>query len=380
MSFHGLLGASLALSTATAAPRSWADEPVATELHPVAAQPFVHRWHARMEDQMAGPRASSTFRSMSSRMDVLLRIAEFEGQMPWVSQDGQRRALQLAINGATLGWQVALGDVVNQSDELSAARGRVRSLFNPAVSRGTSPEAQSSAMVSDAVVQGAVTDPTAWRSDSTAPRKPAVRTGLGGMIANNLDPALTGGGYDEGERPYSLVGRGFVQVDNVGLDTLRVQVSGRPGVGFEALGVNWTALGRHELTSRLALVGQLQGGTGDVFTPQDDLSPHFAQGALDLRVAPERGWILRTALSRADRGELGQERIAGVSFRINSRWRLPWSPSERRGQVDATGAPLPWLPDRSPLDVAPAAQRPIDRLADALGSEPPSDPGRVAAR
>ena len=363
-------------TTAWAAPVAWTTEPFARDLHPVHTEALFQRWHEEMQAQMAGPQASAVFRSQASRMDALLRIAEFDGRMPYVSRERERETIELAVTGASLG-TFALTGLLQESDGFESTRGVVRSLLNPSLRlRGdgggrVSADADNRSNRED-IATAALLDPTDWggpRRGTDRRARPSLRTGLSGSIVADLDPALEGSGYgdDRGPTPSPVP-----STEDVAVDAVRLQVTGRPAPGFEQLGLSWSSLARQQLGRRTAIIGEVYGGMADLADPTDDLRPHFWRAALDVRVAPTRRWIVRTSVARADRGELGTEHIAAVSFRVNSAWRLPWSArGYPRGQVPGEVAPAwPRLPDRGPNPTAPAVQTPVERLAED-GVSPP---------
>jgi hypothetical protein len=376
---------------ATAAPAYWYLQPTATELRPVQPDALMPRWHARMDTLMAGARASSVYRDTASRMDVALRLSEIDGRLPYASRDQQRRAAQLALVGAGRGWQLTLGDVVNESDALGRAQAVLRSAMSPGVSvrareQGGGPRISSDqGPRNDAVASAEIKDPAAWRADRAtrdAPR-PGVRTGVTGAVVANLDSALGADdrGDSEGEPgAASLVARTFVQVEDLGLDRLRLQVSGRPHSALQAVAVGWSAVARQELTVNTALIGEIAGDTENVRDPEADLSPHLMRGALDLRVAPMPRWVVRSSLTRVTRSGLPIEYIAGASFRINTSWMLPVSARRYpRGQRPNTGGGPLLLADRSPIDVVSPIRAPATRVAEDLGTPAPQPtPNSVA--
>lgn len=369
-------------TTAWAAPVAWTTEPFARDLHPVHTEALFQRWHEEMQAQMAGPQASAVFRSQASRMDALLRIAEFDGRMPYVSRERERETIELAVTGASLGWQFALTGLLQESDGFESTRGVVRSLLNPSLRLRGDGGGRVSADADDRsnredIATAALLDPTDWggpRRGTDRRVRPGLRTGLSGSIVANLDPALQGSGYGDDRAPYTVAGRGFIQFEDLAVDAVRLQVTGRPAPGFEQLRLSWSSLARQQLGRRTAIIGEVYGGMADLADPTDDLRPHFWRAALDVRVAPTRRWIVRTSVARADRRELGTEHIAEVSFRVNSAWRLPWSArGYPRGQVPGEVAPAwPRLPDRGPNPTAPAVQTPVERLAADWGVAAPA--------
>lgn len=371
---------------ATAAPAYWYQQPTATELRPVQPDALMPRWHARMDALMAGPQASSVYRDTASRMDVALRLSEIDGRMPYATRDQQRRAAQLALVGAGRGWQLTLGDVVDESDALGRARAVLRSAMSPGVSvqareQGGGPRVSSDqGPRNDAVASAEIKDPAAWRTDSAErpAARPGMRTGVTGAVVANLNSALGADGgndSDEEQGAASVVGRTFVQVEDIGLDRLRLQVSGRPHSSFQSVAVGWSAVARQELTLNTALIGEIAGDTSDVRKPDADLSPHLMRGALDLRVAPMPRWVVRSSLTRITKTGLPTEYIAGASFRINAGWMLPVSARRYpRGQRPDTGGGPLTVADRGPIQVAPPIRAPATRVAEDLGTPAPLPP------
>ena len=154
-------------TTARAAPVAWTTEPFARDLHPVHTEALFQRWHEEMQAQMAGPQASAVFRSQASRMDALLRIAEFDGRMPYVGRERERETIELAVTGASLGWQFALTGLLQESDGFESTRGVVRSLLNPSLRLRGDGGGRVSADADDRsnredIATAALLDPTDW--------------------------------------------------------------------------------------------------------------------------------------------------------------------------------------------------------------------------
>lgn len=374
---------SLLLHTAQAepAPPTWVEEPLATELHPVLIDPFLERWQAQTGQQMAGPGASSLFRSMSSRMDALLRIAAFDGQMPYLPVERQRRAASLAFTGASLGWQRSMSDVLDESEAVENIRGVLRSVFRPGLSLGGgADEAGQSANGgrSAAVAEAALTDPSAWRETAAAATRrgrPSLQTGLSGSLVSTLDSGLASpDDADSGAALARLAARGFVQVSHVGVDTMRLQVTSSPAPGMQVWSLGWAGLLREELSPRLALLGEVRGGTVDLANPDDDLRPHRYASAVDWRVVPERRWVLRASGAQQERSDRQIERIAGLEFRVNTSWHLPSPALGRPGSPTLLGPDPGTAPSRGPIPIAPLVSAPATRLAWDLGATAPSAP------
>lgn len=367
---------------ASANPAFWYLQPTATELRPVQPDAVMPRWHSTMDALMAGPRASSVYRDTASRMDVALRLSEVDGRLPYASRDQQLRTVQLALIGAGRGGQLTLSHVVDEIEALGRARAVVRSAMSPGVSvrareggGGPRISADEGPRNND-VASAEIKDPAAWRGDTSSQPKarPELRAGVTGGMVTNLQPALNGGansGDDDG--PISVMGRTFVQVEQIGLDRLRLEVNGRPQTGFQAVAVGWSAIARQELTWNSALIGELAGDTSNIRGRDVDLSPHLLRGAFDLRVAPMPRWVVRSSLTRITRNNEPTEYIAGASFRVNAGWMLPVSATGYpRGHVPgaAGGAGLA-LPERGPISVAPPVRDPATRVAEDLGTAPP---------
>lgn len=312
----------------------WLVQSVAPQLHPVGPA-FLRDWQLNTRDLMAGQRASPLFRSTAAGMDVHWRLAAYDTEMPWLFEEQQEQARQLAWLGTSLGFQQTVQAIVSQSPEISALYMGIRTVTAPSIEiRGTPNRSGGGPRVK--LNQGSRNRAAAMASLSEAPlsarsRQTRVRIGSGVNVVQLQPP-----GAAEDQQVYTLGLVSSVEADRIGPLSFRAAAAVvQPGP--DATHVNWNGNARVPLRYGVSILNNIN-GTAEAVT-RISSGVEYRPGASPYNVR----------LTASQRLDLGEERVM-LSVTRQLRWTLPvdierWPLGAEPG---TRGPYLPQLPDRSP--------------------------------
>lgn len=377
----GALGLALGLGLGLAPARSASAEelplaqpsytwPPETALHPVGPRPWL-TWHRAVAATMAGPDASSMFRDTSTALDVRWRLVA-AGQEPLPPTDEEsQRALNLSIQGASLGLSRAIADALAQSEVLSVVGKVVSASLRPAVVVKQGPEGARVSLDERAwsaqATRAAVTEDPRPGSPSAA-RPPQLRVGGGVRLVE--DKTLD---YEE---PFSNLGpsvQGWIGLDRLAVEALQLDVRWVNPLEEQKNPVIWWNLAaRQRIGYGLSLRADLQ-------SEDRNPLPNRARAGVAWQLPGLPGWrvglegvrYLPDAEVSGDEGEwVGQLRLWS-----NLDWRLPvdidrWPLGH---EIDAPGPMMLAVREGGPNQVSPITFAPAESgLATSLsGAEQP---------
>lgn len=339
------------------------------ELHPVR-DPFLARWQHATAREMSGAGASPWYRDLSVALDVTWRLSELSAQPVVLDTAVRDRALDMAIAGATSGWNTTMYRSMQRRPELAPLQTMIRSAISPSlrIERGHSggtrvrtddgtARNQQAAMAD--INQGPTTGP------SPSPRsgpQPSLRTGSAFTLVSVPTSADVRAGSDA-DSPLSPGMTSWIDVREVGVDAARLQarMSQNPERARFRPQVRWAAMARQGLLPDWAAIADLQGRSNEVGVVRSAVALEHQLARYGLP-----GWALRAAASRELRDDLEptlyEERVM-VSVRTNLGWYVPqdidrWPLGHRPG---APGPVLPQLRPGGPTEPVPLASTPAER-------------------
>ena len=358
---------------------------VVRDLHPVR-EPFVHKWQRATTRSMAGPSASVWYREMATRLDVGWRIAEMSPTPAIIDKNTRDLALDMAIAGASSGWDAAMNRTLRQSTELTSLHTLARSLVTPSVqvqrardgSAKVTPDASASLDTRAALAN---IDQGQGLGRATRASSPTLRTGSRFTIISTPTSEDVRAGNDA-DSPVSPGMSSWIDLRDVVFDAARVQarLAQPPERNRFNPNVRWTALARQELIPSWAVIADIQ---GQVSRRAEQQRFAVRQGvALEHRLNKLglSAWAVRGGVTKELRDDLGPDIIENrltVSLRADLGWYVPqdvdrWPLGHRPG---APGPVLPVLEPTGPGRPTPFMASPAERT----GATPPQ-PMTVAAR
>ncbi|MCB9777315.1 MAG: hypothetical protein H6742_01960 [Alphaproteobacteria bacterium] len=320
---------------------------------------YWEEWQLATTDAMAGPRASRLYRDTASHLDTWWRLAAFDRERPWISQEEALQARELATIGAVAGLQRVVRSTLAKDEalgvlhriasttsganiEIRARRGQqpARIRYN-AVGSTEAVRLQAADLEADGVAAGAAGPAAGFaRLSPRGPPAPTFRTGVGFQLHDmDEDPAVI---------DTALAMTAFVDLRQVGVDAVRLQATHPRPYDWRHGAAQWSVTARQGLLPRLDLIGRVAG------EEKRDWRPTRSLGALSLRLPTRQDWFLRTELAHRPELEatpklpaVEEEWRGMVVLQANLRWRLP---------QEADGWPLgqePLQPGRTMPDVYP---------------------------
>lgn len=218
---------------------------------PVAVRPEpVERHRELMAEATAGRGASPVFREPWSQMGVDLALQSYGFEPMVLSERTQERYRDLSFAAATMGAERLLNEWVDGSDVLVGARYGVRTVIGPNLLIEKRPTG-ARVRLNEAPAHRYQQVRAAQIEQGMGPRRPSVRLGAGSRL-------ITEDWLDDGD--IAVAYSGYVQLDRIGVDTLRVTVDlasfqlDRRRLA-EPSGA-WSVQARQRITPRMALVGR----------------------------------------------------------------------------------------------------------------------------
>ena len=354
------------------------------DLHPVR-DPFLHTWQRATAKSMAGPGASVWYRDMATKLDVNWRLAALAPTPLHIDNATRDLALDMAIAGASSGWDTAMRRTLRQSTELTPFHTFAKSILTPSlqVERGqdgsTRVKPDSAASLDSRAAMVDIDRGSQTPNAKVKPPLPSLRTGSNITLISIPTSDDVRAGTDA-QSPISPGMTSWLDVRNIIFDAARVQARIAQPTERRKFNPNvrWAALARQEIIPSWAVVADLQGqlfhDTQQQITVRQGVALEHRLTDLSLS-----SWALRAAMTREVRDDLEpgivEERFS-VSLRADLGWYVPQDVDRwPLGHVPG-GEIAPILPPTGPGKPMPFMASPAERT----GAEPPPQPQLVAAR
>lgn len=311
-------------------------EPVGDSLH---EENYWRRWHQSTATVMAGRRASPMYRQTAAAMDTYWRIAAFDRERPWISEEDAAQVRDVARVGALMGLEHMLRETFERSEALGVLY-RIGSTATGAnidirARHGKPARIQYNAQAAELRASQATLEDDSWSPQQNG--GPRLRAGVALQVIDaddaeeRVDPTITATAYTE--------------LRHAGLDALRVQLSealpeATPNKRATPPTGRWTATAREGLTPGIDAFLLVRGEEAQ------DWLPARTTGGLAIRLPTSQRWTLRAELLRrfpweaplvdsdsvdgngvestsAEGNSVEGEWRAMVRLQANLRWNLP---------------------------------------------------------
>lgn len=254
--------------------------PSPEQLHPVRPQPFL-AWHRAVADVMAGPDASPLFRDTSTAMDVRWRLVAAGEELFPASDTEEQKALDLSLQGATLGLSRATWEALSRSEVLAVAGKVVRTGLRPSVvveRRPDGPRLRLDERAWSSQLSRASVSEGPRLGERRAPRPPSLRVGGGARLIE--DPDL------DTDQPLSNLQpavQGWVGLERLGLEAMQLDVTWFDPTPDQDPRIWYELVARQRIVGRLSLRAELE-------SDDDLLLPDAGRAGLAWQIPEHPGW------------------------------------------------------------------------------------------